>query len=252
MNDLKIIRVKTDRKSVCLDLSIKMKVPCMIRVVCINPKRTETYYYQRVFEASESEQMEIRLPMTPKDVDVLIYCDCGIEYIISAKVKKRGLRQYPACYKTSAEREFIKFAQYICDWLPYLSEGDYYSGGKYNFHIQVLNNIGGVDTPARVHNNYGYIQISKSKMAGNSVSMNMAILLHEYSHFYENQILEDEIEADLNGMRIYLGLNYPVLELHKAFIEVFDHADNQMNRERYDYIFKYEEKFKELKHKTCI
>jgi hypothetical protein len=34
----------------------------------------------------------------------------------------------------------------------------------------------------------------------------MAILLHEYSHFYVNQDINNESEADLNGLLIYLGL----------------------------------------------
>lgn len=252
MKDLKVIRIKTNQKPSCIAGSIKMKQPCKIRVVCINPYRPAVSYYDRVFEAEQVEKFEIRLPQSSKEVEVLVWCERGVDNIKSVKLRKLALRQFPACYKKQSTREFIKFAQAISDKLPYLPQGDYYSSGKNRFHIQVLDRIEDNETPARIHNDLGFIQMSKEKMMQNTVAMNMAVLLHEYSHFFENVDQKDEIEADMNGLRMYLGLNYPRLEAHKAFTEVFDHADHPMNRERYDYIMAYERKFKELKHKTCL
>ena len=47
--------------------------------------------------------------------------------------------------------------------------------------------------------------------------MRMAILLHEFSHFYLNDRMEDETEADLNGLLIYLALGYPRIEAYQSF-----------------------------------
>ena len=246
-----ITRVKTNSIPSCLKLRIKLKEPCKLRVVAINPVISSAIYYDREFTAELDNKLEIRLPQSSKSLDVIVLCQKGDSNIKSVSIKKVGLRQFPVCYKTKTVREFIPFAQSIADKLSTLSVGDYKSKDG-TFHIQVMDNISGTGTPARIHNDLGFIQISKDKMGKNTVPMNMAILLHEYSHFYENVIQKDEIEADLNGLRIYLGLGYPILELHKSFTEVFGYADNEMNRERYDYIFAYVSKFNKLKHKTCI
>jgi hypothetical protein len=68
--------------------------------------------------------------------------------------------------------------------------------------------------------------------------MRMAILLHEFSHFYLNENIDDETEADLNGLLIYLGLGYPRIEGYQAFLDVFVDNPSQENKERYEMINK--------------
>ena len=60
----------------------------------------------------------------------------------------------------------------------------------------------------------------------------MAILLHEYSHPYVNLNPDDESEADLNGLTIYLGLGYPRIDGAEAWCDVFDNSDTDANFER--------------------
>ena len=69
-----------------------------------------------------------------------------------------------------------------------------------------------------------------------TVPMRMAILLHEFAHFYLNENIDDEIEADLNGLLVYLGLGYPRIEGYQAFLDVFQTNPNQANKNRYDVI----------------
>jgi hypothetical protein len=66
--------------------------------------------------------------------------------------------------------------------------------------------------------------------------MRVAILLHEYSHFNLNSNINDEIEADLNGLTIYLSLGYPRIEGYQAFLEVFKDSPSKQNKNRYDVI----------------
>jgi hypothetical protein len=66
--------------------------------------------------------------------------------------------------------------------------------------------------------------------------MRFAILCHEFSHFYVNEDMKDESEADINGLLIYLGLGYPRIEACEAFLEVFEHYPSQENKVRYDKI----------------
>jgi len=75
--------------------------------------------------------------------------------------------------------------------------------------------------------------------------MRMAILLHEYSHFYVNEKMHDETEADLNGLLIYLGLGYPRIEAYEAFLKTFVNVPSQQNKARYDTINKFINNFEQ-------
>ena len=102
-------------------------------------------------------------------------------------------------------------------------------------------------TPARISKVNGRIQVSKDAFENYTVPMRMAILLHEFSHFYLNDNMDDEIEADLNGLLIYLGLGYPRIEGYQAFLEVFQDSPSQQNKNRYDIINKFIKDFENKK-----
>ena len=51
--------------------------------------------------------------------------------------------------------------------------------------------------------------------------------------------MANEIQADLNGLYVYLGHGYSPIEAHRAFLYVFDNADTEGNRVRYTMIKKY-------------
>lgn len=245
------INITTNRQPTNVNLVIETRQKCKVRVVAFDKVQPLVVFYERVFDVEGVEEMNIKMPQSRKDVVVKVECSAGQDAVRIVKFKKSRLIQYPACFKGKKVHEFIRFAQQISERLPFINCGVYTSlNGKYT--IEIYNTIEGTDTPARIHNGEGYIQIAQSKMAKNTVPMNMAILLHEFSHFFVNEELQDEIEADMNGLRMYLGLNYPDMEGHKSFVEVFEYADTPQNRERHDYIFKFIENFQKLKHKTCL
>ena len=76
-------------------------------------------------------------------------------------------------------------------------------------------------TPARISRHDGVIEISKKYFKQYTVPMRMAILLHEFAHFYLNNNPRDESEADLNALTIYLSMGYPRIEAYQAWLEVF-------------------------------
>jgi hypothetical protein len=91
-------------------------------------------------------------------------------------------------------------------------------------------------TPARISTKNGRIQVSQESFRDMTVPMRMAILLHEYSHFYLNSDIANETEADLNGLTIYLGLGYPIREAYEAFAKTFIGYPSEQNKVRYDII----------------
>lgn len=62
--------------------------------------------------------------------------------------------------------------------------------------------------------------------------MRMAILLHEFSHYYLNNDMSNEVEADLNALLIYLGLGYPRIDAFNVFIGVFKNTPTEQNAQR--------------------
>ena len=48
-------------------------------------------------------------------------------------------------------------------------------------------------TPARIGRRTGVIQVNKTQFEAFTIPMRMAILLHEFSHFYLNEKMDDVV-----------------------------------------------------------
>ena len=143
---------------------------------------------------------------------------------------------------------FVKFATSFAFNAGHLPSGTYKSpDGKFTIEYLptiISSNTGReMETPARISKTSGRIQVSQKKFVPSSVPMRMAILLHEYSHFYINDDINNETEADLNGLLIYLGLGYPRFEAHEAFLKTFIDTPSHQNKVRYDKIKKFIDDF---------
>jgi hypothetical protein len=138
-------------------------------------------------------------------------------------------------------RSFINFCTKFCFNAGNLSSGTYKSSdGKFRIEYlpTIISSKSGkeLQTPARINKDSGVIQVSQKKFTPDTVAMRMAILLHEYSHYYVNKDIDNESEADLNGLLIYLGLGYPRFEGHEAYLKTFISTPTEMNKVRYDKI----------------
>ena len=78
--------------------------------------------------------------------------------------------------------------------------------------------------------------------------MRMAILMHEYSHFYVNKVPSDESQADINGLKIYFTRGYPKISAYNVFLNVFKRSPSEQNKERYDKLNNFIEIYKENKY----
>jgi len=144
-------------------------------------------------------------------------------------------------FRNNDLRSFINFCTRFCFNAGELSSGTYRSSdGKFTIEYvpTIISSKSGkeLETPARISKDNGRIQVSQKKMIPDTIPMRMAILLHEYSHFYVNKDIDNESEADLNGLLIYLGLGYPRFEGHEAFLKTFINTPTEQNKVRYDKI----------------
>lgn len=151
-------------------------------------------------------------------------------------------------FTNSGLRSFLNFCTRFCFNAGHISSGTYKSNdGRFTIEYvpTIISSRSGkeLQTPARISKDNGKIQVAQKKFVTDTVPMRMAILLHEYSHFYINKNIDDESEADLNGLLIYLGLGYPRFEGHEAFLKTFINTPTEMNKDRYDKIKAFIEDF---------
>ena len=142
-------------------------------------------------------------------------------------------------------RSFVAFAQKFCYNAGWIAANRDYTSGVGGYKIEYLPYITKqgtnqrLATPARISTKNGRIQVSQEAFKKMTIPMRMAILLHEFSHYYLNADISNETEADLNGLTIYLGLGYPIREAYAAFGETFIGYPSEQNKQRYEIINKF-------------
>jgi len=253
-------KANTNKKKTNLLLGIEVKRPLKVRIQAIDPYKKGAVYMDRWQTIEGRKDFEIRLPQSPKDLMVRIISPDAIRQdsmenmVRVTKFEEIDLPEYSQCVTGKKVKTFIEFAKWFCENAGILECGRYQStDGKYTVdYLPVIVDRGKqLTTPARISNQTGRMEISRRSFDRMSIPMRMAIICHEFSHYYLNEIQKDEIEADLNALTLYLGMGYPVIEAHKAFLETFYKYPTEANRERYEYLKAYIDNFDKLKYDIC-
>jgi hypothetical protein len=234
----------------CLLVKVEVTMPTKVRIKIFDEQKPKIVFTDRYKTINSSFTFQVNMPITSKSIIISVYDD-----------KKGNTRQdqeknirVVAVDKTPLQKRidvvdihnptiayFVDFAQRFCYNAPYLEANKSYQSDNGGFMIEYLPSI--IDnkgreltTPARISRLTGRIQVSKKQFEKFTVPMRFAILCHEFSHFYVNEDMTDETEADINGLLIYLGLGYPRIEALEAFYEVFDNYPSEENKRRSDKI----------------
>jgi len=243
-------KIITRFEQLTLGIKIRVSKRTKIRVKVVQKDRPLTVFTDRYKTVNSESEFYVRMPLTPQEVVVSVYDD---DLDVNAKnnnievlnIQKYGLkkRMDEVDFKNRLVMHFVDFSQRFSFNASYLKADTYesdFDGFKIEYLEKIVDNFGKViKTPARISKTTGRIQISKDMFKAYTVPMRMAILLHEFSHFYLNENIDDETEADLNGLLIYLALGYPRIEGYEAFLEVFIDSPSDQNKERYDIINKF-------------
>lgn len=249
-------KIKCDNKPTNLLIGVQVKHPVKVMIRVYNPSKPNTFYLDRWQTVQQHGEFQARLPQSCPTVVVEIRtADGNDQNIRVTKMQQTPLQQYIPCLSGKGVKSVVKFFQEFCENASILQPGSYQSDdGKFQIdYFNVIVDKGVVQTtPARISNKNGRMEVSKRHFASYSVPMRMAILLHEFSHFYVNEVTDDEIEADLNGLKIYLALGYPVIEAHKSFLRVFQKSPSDSNRERYEYLKAFIDNFENMKYTLCL
>jgi hypothetical protein len=241
-------KVKTNNEEVSLGIGVATAYPTKVFIKVYDADRPQIVLTDRYKTVKGNETFYVRMPLTGTNTIVEV-CDeyeknmgkpsgnIKVDSIQKFSLdKQRGnLRNYGA-----STFSFIDFAQRFAFNAPYLATNKTYRSNDGYFMIEYLPTITDgqreLTTPARISKRTGIIQVSKKLFDNYTVPMRVAILLHEYSHFNLNTNINDEVEADLNGLMIYLSLGYPRIEGYQAFLEVFKDSPTNQNKNRYDVI----------------
>jgi hypothetical protein len=254
-----------DEKPCTLMFEIKTAFPKKMYVKVADAEKPNTIFTNRHCRVDANEGVFVRMPIAPKRavIDVISEEELGggedKNYkIVDAKKLplKRKLTSFNHANPTI--QKFVKFAEQFSAKAGYISaKGSIYTSDDGKFRIDYLDDITdesgkSIKTPARISRNEGIIEVSKVKFQKYSIPMRMAILLHEFSHFYLNTDMANETEADLNGLIIYLGLGYPRIDAYNVFTQVFSNSANELNANRMkiidDFIRNFEEKYIDMQY----
>lgn len=257
------IRAKTNKRPCTLQITIECSEPRKMYLKVKDSERPNTVFTNRYCTIENAQTFWVRMPVAPESADILIKSEYQMDgrkddaYQIS-DIKLVPLKTKPSAFANKNEtiKNYIKFCQEFCAKAGYLSAGgSIYLSDDGKFRIDYLNDITDINgkslsTPARISRSQGVIEVSKDKFKTYTVPMRMAILLHEFSHFYLNTDMANETEADLNGLVIYLGLGYPRIDAYNVFSQVFMTSPNATNTNRMkiidEFIRKFEDKHYEM------
>jgi hypothetical protein len=208
--------------------------------------RPKTYYTIRYGFVNNKTEFVVLMPQSPIRAIVTIFNDSNGNIPQDTSFELLELKAIPYVLpkpKFSKKTEsFVKFAQEFSDECGYLSaskRGDIYTSNNGKFRIDYLDAIRNqrgitIHTPARISQLNGRIEVSAEQFREFTIPMRMAILCHEYSHYYVNKNPSNEVEADLNGLSIYLKLGYPKIDIYNVFLNVFKKSPSMQNKERFD------------------
>jgi hypothetical protein len=213
--------------------------------------KPQSDYFNEWFPIKGERKFDISLPRTPKKSVLIVYNekngdrpegeDKTFQLLRSsdgdpAVISK--LVTYPTMYNSNSAlvKEAIDFIQWFSENASVLSAGgSVYRSKKGTFRIDYLDVIQDrqtgkiLKTPARISQDRGIIEVSKDLFLSYSIPYRVAILLHEISHFYLNEKPEDEEEADLNAIKMFLGLGYTCIDAQRAFLNVFETVPSDTN-----------------------
>lgn len=228
-------------ESCTLAVTIWSDTPRAIRLIVEDAENTDTMLTDRTGTVSDSKTYYVRLPISPDIANVIVLAEDGVESgfeIDDVQIEELPTDYSHAHFDNDEAQVFIDFAEEFCYNAGNLdAKGTNYYSDDEMFRITYLDNITDngeiVPTPARISQTDGMIEISKADFLRYTVPMRMAILLHEFAHFYLNEVMEDEIEADNNSLQLYLGMGYPRIDAYNVYLDVFENSPSELNKDRY-------------------
>jgi hypothetical protein len=255
------IRVYTGGEEQILKVSLRVTdpKPQKIRLVVCDADQNNTVFTNRFNVFTGEKSFYVRMPLSPKVSLVQVYN----EFIGNRPQKEEttfellGVERMPLEKKMDVVdmrdpdvRSFVAFALRFCYNAGVMKTGKWVSrDGRFTIdYMPVIMREGKESTtPARISDKTRIIDVSQKIFIPFTVPMRFVILCHEFAHCFRNKNPMSEVEADLQGLLIYLALGFPRIEAHMAFTQTFLGAATELNERRYRIIDKFIDDFENNK-----
>ncbi len=211
-----------------------------LRLLVEDANNPETMFTNRTATVNGKKTYYVRLPLAPDVASVELMSDDGKDSgfdLVDIQIQPLENDLKSPYFEQKHVRMFVNFAEEFSYNAGKLQTNKKYHSNDEMFTILYVDHIieGGrvEETPARISQSTGLIEVSKADFLRYTIPMRMAILLHEFAHFYMNDNMEDEIEADKHGLEIYMALGYPRIDAYNVFLDVFETSPSELNMDRY-------------------
>tara|TARA_R110001632_G_scaffold207259_4_gene331284 strand:+ start:9891 stop:10589 length:699 start_codon:yes stop_codon:yes gene_type:complete len=219
-----VVKLLTYNKSSEVELQLLSNYAQKINVVGYD-KNNQKYFDRNVIINEPKITLRFGCPKTPKELFLKINTNSNKDLKVIPNINPLG-KSFIFSKKTN---EFVDFVQEFCtNYWKYKTQKCFYSRNK-TFKIVHYKKIS-ANTPARIHKTKHFIEVGSDYFAEMTIPMRVFVLCHEYAHIYMNDNPLSEFEADINGAKLYLKLNYPIIELLYSFTKIF--GDNEMSHKR--------------------
>lgn len=241
------IKATTNREPICLQIKVRTFQPMKIVLRVKDADQKNTYFTNRYATIDGEQSFYVRMPQSPKNSEIIVFNKeegdlpkSETKSFEVVQLRKLPLKTTASSFESSNKviKDFVKFSQEFSEKAGVLSAGNsVYTSDNGMFRIDykdIIKDSKGkaLMTPARISKERGIIQVQKKLFKSYTIPMRMAILLHEFSHYYLNNDMSNEVEADLNALLIYLGLGYPRIDAFNVFIGVFKNTPTEQNAQR--------------------
>lgn len=246
-------KIVTNNVPLMLDCIIYSPVRRAIRMGVRDYNTKGIIFTRRITTFVGNRNFKFMLPISPEVAELVIIDDKtgkdNVASLVSCQKSMLPIQVKSINNTNPLIADFIAFGMDFCRKAGYLMEGYYdsHKGIRIKYMRKLLRQINGKivesKSPARIDSETGEIQINKTYFDTYTVSGRFAVLCHEFSHFYLNKNARDEMEADYNCAMIYLGLGFPRVDLLTVWSQIYDNADTDQNRARYQKFVQYVNNF---------
>ena len=277
------ISAKTDNQKCTLSFELKTRGQQQLRFIVVDPYKENTVYADAPITINEHGYFYIRMPISPKNALVRVFNvnhgnlkdDPTFNLRMKKDVLKTNLNAFNVynsditAYLTLIS-EFAENAGILSagNRSVYLSDEPGTDGKHFRIdYVDVCRDEKGneLSTPARISTANKRVEFAQKHIINYTVPAIVAAGLHEFGHGYmvkeptkndikrymlkykvnakTAELLYNEMEADLNALRIYLGSGFSRKEAYRIFCKVFAGSPSKVNNIRYQAIEQFIIKF---------
>ena len=218
--------LQTENKPVMVRIRISTPKKTTLNLKVLDPYRINTVFDDRGLEVTGTQDFYIRMPLSPATAKFIVE---GDNFKVTA-LKKQSLpvKFNLRSVKNTVTVSFLKLIEEFALNAGYAPTDRYYISDDEMFVIKYLDTITDrttgqeLTTPMRIGENTQVIEVSAKRVKPMTVPMRVAIGLHEFAHLFKNDNPDNETEADLQSLFVFLSCGFPRSEAYYAWLDVFD------------------------------